>query len=248
MAIQLMHWISMSQKRIRAHQALLKVRGLMQSFNASQTEDLDLADQNWDRLQVKDLIGQGGMGSVYRAYDPILNRHVALKVLNSRAAQFIDAEQFVQEAQRMAQVRHPHIMAVYGAGKDGDISAYWGELLQGPQLNTYLKEQAVGSDRRLELAIQLSEAVQAIHKKQLVHADIKNANVIIEQERGAVLMDFGASLDLQINDPQLFQPSTPLAMAPEQFAGQGPTQATDVFSLGVVYYHLFCGVYPFPGG
>ncbi len=226
--------------------ALHKIRGLMDSFQATVSEH-DLSDQQWDRLQVKEMIGQGGMGEVYQAMDPILNRPVALKVLNSRAKQFIDADRFVAEAQRMAQVRHPHIMAVYGAGSHQGITAYWGELLRGEKLDDFIKSNQPDAKQRVEFAIQLSEAVEAIHRKQWVHADIKNANIIIEKGRGAVLMDFGASVDLQVGQQGLFHPSTPLAMAPEQFHGDPPSPASDVFSLGVVYHLLFCGEYPFAG-
>ena len=237
-----------NEKASRVFSSLLKLKRLVSGFEFSEDQTTSLTGQVWDRLQVEELLGQGGMGTVYRAYDSILDRYVALKLLNSTTGKYIDADRFVQEAQRMAQVRHPHIMAVYGAGKYNNVAAYWGELLQGPQLSTYLQDKEnINGEHRLELALQLAEAVQAIHKKNLVHADIKLANIIVEQERGIILMDFGASVDLHNQDSALLQPSTPLAMAAEQFEGQAPTQASDVFSLGVVFCQIFCGVYPFAG-
>lgn len=206
----------------------------------------DLTGKPWDRLEVIQSIGSGGVGEVYQAFDPVLDRHVALKILLPFSSQYISPEKFVGEAKRMAQVRHPHIMAVYGAGFDQGFAGYWGEMLKGQNLSDYLAEHPnLSIEARLDLAMQLVEAVAAIHSKQLAHGDIKNLNIMIEEDRGAVLMDFGTCVSQGQHDSMALQPLTPLAMAPEQFMGAPPTPAADVFSLGVVLYHLFVQRYPF---
>ncbi len=208
--------------------------------------DQDLSGTDWNRLQIIQCIGSGGVGAVYKAFDPVLDRHVALKILLPFSSQYISPEKFVGEAKRMAQVRHPHIMAVYGAGFDQGFAGYWGELLKGKNLNQYLLENpALTLEDKLNLATQLAEAVSAVHNRHLAHGDIKNLNIMIEQERGVVLMDFGASVKQDTEQSHSPQPLTPLAMAPEQFHGAMPSLTADVFSLGVVLYFLFNQKYPY---
>ncbi|VAW45312.1 hypothetical protein MNBD_GAMMA02-1579, partial [hydrothermal vent metagenome] len=238
------------RKSEKIAQSLNNLQQLLNSFvpHPDDYDPLDLIGQNWGNMQIRELIGQGGMGVVYLAYDTVLDRQVALKTLNGNALNYMDAKAFVSEAKHMAQVRHPHIMAVYGAGIENNISAYWGELLKGKTAEEYLQQKSSLDPQELnKLSLQLAEAVAAIHDKGLVHGDIKSNNVLIEEGRGAVLMDFGTSFDLADRDSVWFRPSTPLAMAPEQFKGEKPTQISDVFSLGVLLHLLITGAYPFAG-
>ncbi len=247
---QLLDGEFISDEEVEGNQLIGQLQQLMHSFRPPKHDFNvnDLIGQSWGDMQVREVIGQGGMGVVYLAYDKVLDRQVALKVLNGFALNYMDSESFVNEARMMAQVRHPHIMAVYGAGIHQGIAGYWGELLTGQTVDAYLANRSKLSERELnDLCIQLAEAVRAIHHKGLVHGDIKSNNVLIEAGRGAVLMDFGTSFDVNDTQASWFRPSTPLAMAPEQFLGEQASQASDVFSLGVLLHLLVTGEYPYSG-
>ena len=234
----------------KANRVVSQLQQLMHSFIPHEHDfnGQDLVGKKWGDMQVQEVIGEGGMGVVYLAHDAVLDRLVALKVLNGFALNYMDSKSFVNEAKLMAQVRHPHIMAVFGAAIHDDIAGYWGELLNGQTVEQYLQEKGGLDDRELsDLCIQLAEAVRAIHGKGLVHGDIKSNNVVIESGRGAVLMDFGTSFDLNDAASAWFRPSTPLAMAPEQFKGEKQSQASDIFSLGVLFHLLVTGEYPYAG-
>lgn len=228
--------------------ALQKIADIRDAFQCQQESAYQALGEQWLHLKIIKKLGEGGIGLVYQAYDRLLDRFVALKVLRPDSLALINDEYFIEEAKRMAQVRHPHIMAVYGADKRDGISAFWGELLSGQNLSDYLQEQPeLSVEKKLQLASQLADAVKAIHQHDLIHGDIKNLNVMIEPSRGAVLMDFGAAVDQKLSGHLKLHPLTPLAMAPEQFNGHGRSQPADVFALGVVFYYLFNGYYPFAG-
>ncbi|MEZ5470183.1 MAG: serine/threonine-protein kinase [Marinicella sp.] len=200
---------------------------------------------HWGGLQIKDKIASGGMGEVYLAFDPVLNRDVAVKFLSSQSSQYISPESFIEEARRVAKIRHSHIMAIFGAQIDQNVAGFWSELLSGKTLAEF-EIQSLGYDEKLNLALQLAHAVNAIHKNHVVHADIKPQNVMIEPGRGAVLMDFGAGHDLKEQSNRMVTAYTPLAMAPELFHDKKATSASDVYALGVVYYYIFNdGTYPY---
>ncbi|MEZ5473110.1 MAG: serine/threonine-protein kinase [Marinicella sp.] len=243
--VQPHHFIAQSSQKIS--DSFRKIQRVKLAFEHNRSfTDIDLSGSVWDRLEVIQCIGSGGVGAVYQAFDPVLDRHVALKILHPFSSHYISPEKFVGEAKRMAQVRHPHIMAVYGAGFDQGFAGYWGELLKGKNLSEYLTNHPeMTIEDKLNLAIQLAEAVAAVHNKQLAHGDIKNLNIMVEDERGVVLMDFGTSVKQDGSATTNLQPLTPLAMAPEQFQGAQPSQMADVFSLGVVLYYLFNQKYPF---
>lgn len=235
-----------SQSNSKKIDLLNKVK---QQFKQHQTTPanlrLDFSAAQWGGLQIKEKIASGGMGEVYLAFDPILNRDVAVKFLSAQTSQYILPESFIEEARRVAKIRHPHILAIFGAQIDQNVAGFWSELLNGKTLAEY-DVQSLSYNEKLNLALQLADAVSAIHKAHVVHADIKPQNVMIEPGRGAVLMDFGAGHDLKEHSSRQVSAYTPLAMAPEQFDNNNPTAASDMFSLGVVYYYLFSdGQYPY---
>jgi serine/threonine protein kinase len=200
---------------------------------------------HWGGLQIKDKIASGGIGEVYLAFDSVLNRDVAVKFLSSQSSRYISPELFIEEARRVAKIRHPHIMAIFGAQIDQNVAGFWSELLSGKTLAEF-EIQSLTYDEKLNLALQLAHAVNAIHKNHVVHADIKPQNVMIEPGRGAVLMDFGAGHDLNEQSDRLVNAYTPLAMAPELFNDNKATSSSDVYALGVVYYFIFNdGTYPY---
>lgn len=220
-----------------------------QQFNqypeCSLNPETNFPQAHWGGLQIKDQIASGGMGEVYLAFDPILNRDVAVKFLSKQTSRYISPDEFIEEARRVAKIRHPHIMAIFGAQVDQNVAGFWSEFLKGKTLAEF-NIQSLGYNEKLNLALQLANAVKAIHKNHLVHADIKPQNVMIEPGRGAVLMDFGAGHDLNESSNGVTSACTPLAMAPEQFKEQKATSASDVYALGVVFYYMFKdGSYPY---
>ncbi len=220
-----------------------------QQFNqypeCSLNPETNFPQAHWGGLQIKDQIASGGMGEVYLAFDPILNRDVAVKFLSKQTSRYISPDEFIEEARRVAKIRHPHIMAIFGAQVDQNVAGFWSEFLKGKTLAEF-NIQSLGYNEKLNLALQLANAVKAIHKNHLVHADIKPQNVMIEPGRGAVLMDFGAGHDLKEQAVNLVSAFTPLAMAPELFHKNKATSASDVYALGVVYYYIFNdGEYPY---
>jgi serine/threonine protein kinase len=220
-----------------------------QQFNHSPEtalkSNVNIPNSHWGGLEIKNKIASGGMGEVYLAFDPVLNRDVAVKFLSSQSSRYISTETFIEEARRVAKIRHPHIMAIFGAQIDQNVAGFWAELLSGKTLAEF-EIQSLNYDEKLNLALQLALAVNAIHKNHVVHADIKPQNVMIEPGRGAVLMDFGAGHDLQEQTDRLVNAYTPLAMAPELFNDNKATSSSDVYALGVVYYFIFNdGTYPY---
>lgn len=200
---------------------------------------------SWSHLKIIEKIGQGGVGEVYSAYDPILDSTVAVKFLNKKSQLYVKEQQFLDEARHMAAVRHPHVLAIHGATIDNDIAGYWSDFLDGQLLSDFITSKKTNWSQQLEHAMQLCQAVKAIHKNQLVHGDIKALNVMLQPQRGAILLDFGSSRkkDIQISENYI-QQASPMAMAPEQFSGGDATHASDIFSLGLVFWQLCAQEHP----
>ena len=166
------------------------------SHNASRHGLLSLP-ADWGHLRLTEVIGEGSYGVVYRARDPILDRDVALKLRTSGSAK--DAE-YIEEARRLARVRHPNVLAVHGANRHDGRVGMWADLLTGKTLeDTLALNQETGGhmpySQLLALARDLAAALGAVHETELVHGDVKPANVMIERHGRAVLMDFGAGID-----------------------------------------------------
>ncbi len=202
------------------------------------------------RYVVLGVLGRGGFATVYRARDTALGRDVALKALAPHLAE--DAEvrrRFVQEAQRIAQLRHPHIVTVHDVGEADGQPFFTMELVEGETL----AERGAAGPQSLELVVRilrnLGSAVDYVHAAGLIHRDIKAANVMLDAGGRVVLMDFGIVRAL---DGTQFTNSgmtlgTPEAMSPEQVLGNAIGPASDIYALGVLAYHLLAGRPPFSG-
>ena len=198
----------------------------------------------WGHLTIIEKIGAGGMGLVFKAYDEILDRLVAVKFLNTKSSAFTSSEAFIAEARRIAKVRHPNVLAIHGANTHADLTGFWAELIQGRTLDQHI-EKGLDWSQLLQLADDLSNALAIIHENQIVHGDIKPLNIMIDNTKGAILMDFGSGFDIQNTDNQLTS-STPSIMAPELFKGSTKTKQTDIYALGTVYYFISSGgVFPY---
>jgi serine/threonine protein kinase len=191
----------------------------------------------WGPFEIIREIGRGGYGAVYLAWESTLERAVALKLLHhadrSSAA--------VREARLLALATHPNVVRVFGADEHDGVVGLWMEFVEGVTLQEFLKKNgAIGAHEALTIGIQLCHAVAAVHRAGLIHRDLKVHNVMREDGTGRiVLTDFGSSV-VRTDDadeiPDLV--GTPCYIAPELLTGSPATVASDIYSLGVVLYHL----------
>lgn len=214
---------------------------------------LDL--QTWGHFVILEQVGAGAFGAVYRASDTKLQREVALKLLwPQKSESSTRSSRVLQEARLLARVRHPNVVTVHGADQiDGQVGL-WMEFVSGSTLAEVLRTQGPFSAREAALiGLDLTRALAAVHRKGLLHGDIKAHNVMREQGGRTVLMDFGTGKDLNRElpgDPGQTRSDfagTPLYLAPEVFDGRARSRAADIYSLGVLLYHLVTDAYPVEG-
>lgn len=198
----------------------------------------------WGGLEVLEHLGAGSFGEVFRARDPRLDRDVALKLQRpSESPEFAGSRSFLTEAKRLAEVRHPHVVTIYGADIHGGRVGLWTELIDGDTLASQVRSETRFTPGDLvEIGCQLSGALDALHSVGLIHGDLKPANVLWDRGRGAILIDFGAASRWSPESERLgLLHGTPLALAPEQFEGKGPSPGTDVYALGALLFELATG-------
>jgi eukaryotic-like serine/threonine-protein kinase len=197
--------------------------------------------KTWGNFQLLQLLGRGGFGEVYRAWDPVLEREVALKLLLPRG---LDAEQeftaILAEARAMAKVHHSNIVPVYGVDRREGRVGFWSEFVRGQTLNALIAAQGVMDEQAAaRTGACLCEALGAVHAAGLLHRDIKPGNAMRDESGRVLLMDFGLSQNLLAGSGWS---GTPAYMAPEVAAGQAATVQSDLFSLGVLLRFLTTGV------
>lgn len=205
------------------------------------------------RFQIRQRLGAGAFGTVYRAFDPQLEREVALKVPQQAVLDSARRkERFVREAKAAAQLRHPHIVPVYDVGTAAEQYYIASAFIEGKPLADAVEERGMNCRRAAQIVQALAEALAYAHELGIVHRDIKPANVMLDLADQPHLMDFGLAARLDSTE-KLTQDGavmgTPAYMAPEQASGQkGAAQpASDQYSLGVVLYELLTGKTPFEG-
>ena len=197
----------------------------------------------WGPLLIKERIGGGTFGAVYRAHDPRLALDVALKLLHYDADRE-KASEAVEEGRLLARVRHPNVITVYGADRHQGTVGVWMELISGRTLEEFLRtDGAFGAREAALIGIDLCSALAAVHAQGLVHRDVKAQNVMRGDGGRIVLMDFGAGQEARLNADHT-SVGTPAYMAPEVLAGHPATVQTDLFSLGVLLFRLVTGQYP----
>ena len=201
-------------------------------------------------------LGRGGMGVVYQALDPLIERRVAIKtvskhLLATQGTQDAEAmmQRFKREAQAAGRLTHPNIVAVYDYGETDDIAYIAMEHVPGQGLDEVMRNgKALPSSQAHGIATQLLDALQFAHTLGVVHRDIKPANLIITSDGRIKVCDFGIA---QLESSQLTQAGTTLGtpsyMSPEQIQGLATSARSDLFSAGVVIYQLLTGQRPFVG-
>jgi len=194
------------------------------------------------------LLGQGGMGAVYKAHDPSLDRTVALKVVLDQNPQFL--ARFQREAKAVARLSHPHIVQVYDFGQDEQGNPFFVmELVKGRALDAVLRESGpLPPTQVVALLRQAAEGLQAAHSAGIVHRDIKPQNMLLGDDAQLKLVDFGIARVEGVNEGITANNEalgTLHYMAPEVLSGQAADARTDVYSLGLVVFHLLTGKPPF---
>jgi serine/threonine-protein kinase len=207
------------------------------------------------RYELRAVLGRGGMATVYRAYQPGLDREVAVKVIAANLAHDPDfAERFRREARTVARLRHPHILMVHDFGEEQGLLYLTTELIVGGTLQDQLTG-GLSSGRALELLSQVGEALDYAHARGVVHRDVKPLNVFVDRERGdqAILADFGIAKAMSETTGAGLTGTglsigTPEYMAPEQLLGQPVDGRADLYALAVIAYQLLTGRLPFARG
>jgi len=196
--------------------------------------------------------GSGGMSVIYKALDRLLGRMVAIKILRPNLTKdpaFL--EKFRQEARSVAMMSHPNIVTVHDVGSDGDTHYIVMEMVDGQDLKKMIKTQgALPPGKALEYAIQICAGLGFAHRSQLVHADVKPQNILINKSGVVKITDFGIAQAYTDTMPQTRSEmvwGSPHYFAPEQARGEKPSPASDVYSIGVVMFEMFTGRLPYVG-
>ncbi len=205
------------------------------------------------QLEVVELLGQGGMGAVYKARQPALDRWVALKVLSPQTAAKADfSERFNREARALARLNHPQIVAVHEFGQAGSLPYFIMEYVDGVTLRQLVQTRKLAPEQALAIVPQICEALQFAHDEGVVHRDIKPENILLDKKGRGKIADFGIAKIVEgdarggppiTQDQQVI--GTPHYMAPEQVEKPHLVDhRADIFSLGVVFYEMLTGELP----
>ncbi len=213
------------------------------------TQDLGEDAPRWGRVELLELVGKGTFGDVYRARDLQLQREVAVKLLHAGLPRAGMVDRMLNEARALARVQHPNVVIVHDAEERDGRAGLCMEFIRGRTLARILIDEGARGAREAALVGQdLCQALAAVHAAGLVHRDIKAQNVMREDGGRVVLMDFGAGLSL--NDGRARPGSvtgTPLYLAPEVLEHGQASVRSDIYSLGVLLYHLVTNDYPVRG-
>jgi Tol biopolymer transport system component len=213
------------------------------------------------RYQIKELLGRGGMGEVYKAVDVQLGRMVALKTLSPELAADKTARQrFLREARSASILSHPSICTIFEVGQAGDLFFLAMQLVRGRTLEAILSESTLPIETALAYAIDIADALDEAHRHGIIHRDIKPANVMVNERGVAVVLDFGLAkqvrnFEAQDDETPTLLPvttamvimGTPAYMSPEQVRGDALDQRSDIFSFGTTLYEMVTGKRPFGG-
>ena len=203
------------------------------------------------RYEIIRSIGEGGMANVYLAYDTILNRNVAVKLLRGDLA---NDEKFVKRFQREAiaasSLNHPNIVEMYDVGVDEENYFIVMEYIDGITLKSLIKKRGALTVREtIDIMLQITSAIACAHDSYIIHRDIKPQNVMILDDGVAKITDFGIAMAMKATE--LTQTNTVMGsvhyLPPEQANGKGSTVKSDIYSLGIMMYEMLIGKVPFKG-
>jgi serine/threonine protein kinase/Flp pilus assembly protein TadD len=197
----------------------------------------------WGEFRLLERVGHGGFGEVYRAWDPRLEREIALKLLLPSSVSGDDEyKALLREARALASVQHPNIVHVYGIDRHDGRVGFWTDFVHGKTLSALIRAQGPFGYREAALiGLDVARALSAVHKTGILHRDIKPENVMREEGGRILLMDFGLST---LPHLQGSISGSPNYMAPELFQGTAASVASDIYAMGVLLYYLVTGQHP----
>ncbi|MEK7309273.1 MAG: tetratricopeptide repeat protein [Planctomycetota bacterium] len=225
---------------------------LAQLQDTQKTEEIaPSVSKEFGRYILERKLGEGGMGVVYLALDPALNRRVALKILSDKSPEAI--QRFMREAESTAKLKHPHIIQVYEVGGISHNYYFTMEYVEGTSLDALISEKKLHPRRAAEIICDIASALHYAHTNNLIHRDIKPSNILIDSQGRTYLTDFGLAKETTGLERALTMSGTVLGtpeyMSPEQATGDKnrTDQRSDIFSLGATLYHSLTGQSPFKG-
>ena len=206
------------------------------------------------RYEIIEELGQGAMGIVYKAHDPLIERFVALKTINLQILPEKEKQaykaRFYQEAKAAGHLNHPNIVTIHDLGESGDVAYIAMELMEGRELQAILdSEKRLQIEDVLSIGIQVASGLNFAHKRGIVHRDIKPSNIMVLGDNHVKIADFGIarmSSSLALTKTGMIIGS-PLYMSPEQISSDPLDARSDIFSLGIVLYQMLTGKLPFTG-
>jgi serine/threonine protein kinase len=201
-----------------------------------------------NRYRIEERIGEGGYGRVYRAFDPELERHIAIKLSKSKTN--TQSESLLEEARRAARLRHPGIVAVHDVGRHDGQLFFVTELIDGRNMAEVIAQNSRKPAEAVRLVAEVADALQFAHEQGFIHRDIKPANILIDQQGRPQIADFGIAVTLdELTDGEPAISGTLPYLAPERVAGEVQLidGRTDIHALGVMLYELLTGQLPYQG-
>jgi serine/threonine protein kinase len=221
--------------------------GSLVAEDAVQSRSVKPAPTEWGHLRLRERLGRGAFGEVYRAWDSKLDRDVALKLVSDERLLPDGGTAILEEGRLLARIHHRNVVSVYGADRIDDRVGLWMELVEGETLQRTIESGRMFSAAdTIRIGIELAAAIAAVHDAGLLHRDIKPQNIMLATDGHIVLMDFGTGHDARIGKTPGLS-GTPLYLAPELLAGRPPSVTTDVYSAGVVLFYLLTGTHPVRG-
>lgn len=230
------------------YEDLRSTQGTKDTTETMPLEKQPAAVGSWGHLSLLRELGAGSYGEVFLARDENLKMNVALKLMRANRWPASEEDDFLQEARKLARVRHPNVVTVHGADRIDGRVGIWTEHIDGLTLEELLEKNGpFGAEETTHIGIILCQALAAVHSAGLVHGDVKTANVMREKGGRIVLLDFSTARDRPLEREDFSSVAgTPLFMAPESFQGK-VSVLSDVYSLGVLLFRLVSGSYPVSG-
>ncbi|MDP8269732.1 MAG: serine/threonine-protein kinase, partial [Candidatus Tenebribacter davisii] len=232
-----------------------QLRGKSQSYGVLNLENLPEGHIIDERYEIKEKVGQGGFGSVYRVYDKNMNIDKALKIIPEAVSSDKEAMFDLQnEAQTMIALNNPNIVRVYDFHKTGDIKFIDMEFVDGKtltELKLEYKNKQVPEEQVKELAVQIASGMSYAHQNGILHKDIKPQNVILTKDNNVKIMDFGIAETVRTSMSRIQNTTssgTLVYMSPEQIKGKDVGKESDIYSFGAMLYELLSGHPPFYKG
>lgn len=206
----------------------------------------DLLGKTISEYQLKEVVGEGGMATVYKAFQPSLNRWVAVKVMHERYSNLLP--RFQREARAVAQLRYRNILAIYDYGEEGGYAYIVMEFVERGTLKDHLTGQPMDWVKAVALTIAIGDALHHAHQHGVIHRDVKPSNILMPTADWPLLADFGLvkvkSADEQLTDSGMII-GTPEYISPEQASGESVDHRADIYALGVILFEMITGRLPF---